>query len=232
MTRFTNPARRTRCAQAGRPQRSPLQQTAALKIHRGEEPRPLAPMRDRKPLRDGASAFQPLVAFAVVAAALLNPVEAAVAVGALVLVVLIEARMHPRPGGGLLGIFGRHGSREYRFAGGGRRNCASWSWSRLGCGRSRCRRARRRRFLSRGLSRAAGQTFLYEIAIFEVCGLVCRFLRTPFIRTDFQFGLRHSRRGRERDGGTNRGGTESSKSRLHDDISLLRPFQRNRSAGT
>src|SRR5258708_21905377 len=79
----------------------------------------LTPIRDRKPLRDGASALQPLVAFAVVAAALLNPVETAVAVRALVLVVLIEARVHPRPAGGLLGIFGRHGSREYRFSGAG-----------------------------------------------------------------------------------------------------------------
>src|SRR5260370_20190735 len=199
----------------------------------GVRSRLLTPIRDRKPLRDGASALQPLVAFAVVAAALLNPVETAVGVRALVLVVLIEPRVHPRPAGGLLGIFGRHGSREYRFAGGGRRrNCAAGSWSRLGGGRSRCGRARRRRFLSRGLSCAAGQTFLYEVAIFEVCGLVGRFLRIPFVRADFHFGLRHSRRGRERDGATNRGGTESSKSRLHDDISLLRPFRWNRSAGT
>src|SRR6266436_733369 len=127
--------------------------------------------------------------------------------------------MHPRPAGTLLGIFGRHGSREYRFAGGGR-NCASWSGSRFGGGRSRRGRARRRRFLSRWLSCAAGQTFLYEIAIFEVCGLVGGLLRIPFIRADLHFGLRHSRRGRERDGGRNRSGTESSKSRLHDDISL------------
>src|SRR5260221_14022523 len=117
----------------------------------GVRSRLLTPIRDRNPLRDGASAFQPLVAFAVVAAALLNPVETAVAVRALVLVVLIEARVHPRPAGGLLGIFGRHGSREYRFAGGGRRrNCASGSWSRLGGGRSRWRRARPRRVLRRG----------------------------------------------------------------------------------
>src|SRR5262249_28910249 len=162
-----------------------------VKKYRGEERRLLAPIPDRKPLRDGGSALQPLVAFAVVAATLLNPVETAVAVRALVLVVLIEARMHPRPAGALLGIFGRHGSREYRFAGGGRRNCASWSRSRLGGGRSSGRRARRRRFLGRGLSCAAGQTFLYEIAIFEVCGLVCGFLRIPFVRADFQFGLRH-----------------------------------------
>src|SRR5262249_2459110 len=124
---------------------------------RGEERRLLAPIPNRKALRDGASALQLLVAFAVVATALLNPVETGVGIRGLILVVLIEARMHPRPAGTLLGIFGRHGSREYRFASGGRsRNCASRGGSRLGGGRSRCGRARRRRFLGRGLSCAAG----------------------------------------------------------------------------
>ena len=74
--------------------------------HRGEEAQAPRPMPDRKALRDGASALQLLVAFAVVAAALLNPVETGVGIRGLILVVLIEARMHPRPAGTLLGIFG------------------------------------------------------------------------------------------------------------------------------
>src|SRR5215471_2525145 len=52
------------------------------------------------------STFQPLVAFAVVAATLLNPVETAIAVAALVLVVFIKACMHARLAGGLGGILG------------------------------------------------------------------------------------------------------------------------------
>src|ERR1700720_4075802 len=128
------------------------------------------------------SALQPLVALAVVAAALLNPVETAIAVAGLVLVVLIEARMHPRLAAGLGGILGRHGGWKYRLTGSGRsgglcgRRGGFWRRGRLGGGWS-CRRGGRwsgGRWggrlcrLGGGRRGRAGQTFLAEIGVFLV----------------------------------------------------------------
>ncbi len=50
-------------------------------------------------------AFQALVAFAIVSAPLLYPLEATIAVAGLVRVILIEASVHPRLAGGLARIF-------------------------------------------------------------------------------------------------------------------------------
>src|SRR4051812_19882821 len=50
-------------------------------------------------------ALQLLGAFAVVAAALLDPLHAAIGVGRLVGVVLVDAGVHPRLAGRLLGVF-------------------------------------------------------------------------------------------------------------------------------
>src|SRR5207245_4523340 len=65
---------------------------------------------------DARSTLQPLVALAVVAAALLDPLQAAVAVVGLVGIVLIEAGVQPRLAGTLTRIFGRDRRRERRTA--------------------------------------------------------------------------------------------------------------------
>src|SRR2546429_175775 len=79
------------------------------------------------------SGLQPLVAFAVVAAALLDPPQPTVAARCLVGIVLVEAGVHARPAGLLARVLRRDRGREDRIArcGGGRRR-------RL-CGRSGCR---------------------------------------------------------------------------------------------
>ena len=61
-------------------------------------------------------ALQLLGAFAAVAAALLDPLQAASGVGGLVGVVLVDAGVHPRLAGGLLGIFRIDGGRKHRGA--------------------------------------------------------------------------------------------------------------------
>ena len=61
-------------------------------------------------------ALQLLGAFAVVAAALLDPLQAAIGVAGLVGIVLVHARVHARLAGGLLGIFGIDGVRIDRGA--------------------------------------------------------------------------------------------------------------------
>src|SRR5258705_9995016 len=71
---------------------------------------PAAPSRQ-------ASALQLLGALAVIAAALLDPLQAAIGVGSLVGVVLIDAGVHPRLAGAFLGIFRIDGGREHRRAG-------------------------------------------------------------------------------------------------------------------
>src|ERR1700753_4204325 len=89
-------------------------------------------------LRSGSGrTLQALVAFAVIAAALLDPLQAAISVAGLVDVVLVEAAVHTALAGGFLGVFRIHRRREYRVAhrhrrGGGSGRC---------CGRgSRLRR--------------------------------------------------------------------------------------------
>src|SRR5665213_128134 len=64
------------------------------------------------PRRSGG-ALQPLVAFAVIAATLLDPLHAAIAIAGLVGVVLIDAGMHAALASGFLGIFRIDGGREY-----------------------------------------------------------------------------------------------------------------------
>src|SRR4051794_41710949 len=77
---------------------------------------------------DGCSLpLDALVAFAVIAAALFDPLHAAVRVGSFVLVVLIEAGVHPRLAGRFRRVLWRHGGREHS---GGR---CGWSSCRL-CG--------------------------------------------------------------------------------------------------
>ena len=63
-----------------------------------------------------ARALQLLGAFAVIAAALLDPLQAAIGVGGLVGVVLVDAGVHARLAGGLLGIFRIDGVRIDRGA--------------------------------------------------------------------------------------------------------------------
>src|SRR5260221_14540079 len=82
----------------------------------------------------GSLAFQLLVALAIIAAALLDPLQAAVTVGGLVGIVLIDAGMHPRLAGGFLAVFRIDGGREHRVAhrgGGGGPRLRSGSRLRL-----------------------------------------------------------------------------------------------------
>src|SRR5258705_3488130 len=72
---------------------------------------PAAPSRE-------ASALQLLGALAVIAAALLDPLQAAIGVGGLVGVVLIDAGVHPPFASAFLGIFRIDGGREHRRPGG------------------------------------------------------------------------------------------------------------------
>jgi hypothetical protein len=56
--------------------------------------------------------FQLLVAFAVIATALLDPLQTAIGIGRLVSIVLIEARVHPCFASGFVRVLWRHGRRE------------------------------------------------------------------------------------------------------------------------
>src|SRR4029077_8312869 len=72
-------------------------------------------------------ALQLLGAFAVIAAALLDPFQAAIGAGRLVGVVLVDTGVHPRLAFALLGIFRIDRGRIYRRAGwrrGRRRRCS------------------------------------------------------------------------------------------------------------
>src|SRR6266404_6299232 len=87
---------------------------------------PAAPSRE-------ALAFQFLGALTVIAAALLDPLQAAIGIGGLVGVVLIDAGVHPRLASAFLGIFRIDGGGEYRGSGGcGRRRGGSGFLLRLG----------------------------------------------------------------------------------------------------
>src|SRR5262245_19709724 len=99
-------------------------------------------------MADSGRTLQMLVAFAVVAAALLNPLHAAVAVTGLVGVVLVDAGVHAGLAGGLLAVFRIDGIRKDGVADGSR--CRG---SRRGSSRSR--RRRRRGGRARGCVRAA-----------------------------------------------------------------------------
>src|ERR1700748_2998262 len=68
------------------------------------------------PYLESGCALQALVAFGVVAAALLDPLHAAIAVAGLVGIVLIDAGVHARLAGALLGIFRVDRVREDRAA--------------------------------------------------------------------------------------------------------------------
>src|SRR6516165_11362389 len=67
------------------------------------------------PHRSGRT-LQPLVTLRVIAAALLNPLQAAVGVGRLVGVVLVDAGVHARLAGRLLGVFRIDCVREDRIS--------------------------------------------------------------------------------------------------------------------
>jgi hypothetical protein len=105
------------------------------------------------------------IARAVIAAAFLNPFEAAVHIVSLVGLVLIQTGEHSRSASGLAGVFWRYRSREYRI-GIGRiaRRCGIVNARRLGrlsgvqrrcCGRSSGRRLRRRAGRGRRGARSA-----------------------------------------------------------------------------
>src|SRR6266704_625135 len=86
-------------------------------------PRPVAISSGRTARK--ALALQLLGAFTVIAAALLDPLQAAIGVGGLVGVVLVDAGVHPRLAGAFLGIFRINGGgihcRPGRRGGGDRR---------------------------------------------------------------------------------------------------------------
>src|SRR3954470_10978094 len=82
-----------------------------IKQEAGAWPRPLCR------LEASGGALQLLVAFAVIAAALLDPLHAAIAVGGLVGVVLVDAGVQAPLAGGLLGVFRINGVRIDRGAG-------------------------------------------------------------------------------------------------------------------
>src|SRR5262245_45158741 len=76
-----------------------------------------SPNCERAPcLRDLRSAFQSLVAFAVVATALLNPDKAAVTSSRLIRLILIKTGVHPRLARRFLGVGGRHRRWKDRIA--------------------------------------------------------------------------------------------------------------------
>src|ERR1700679_3995374 len=79
-----------------------------------------------------SSALQLLVALAVIAAALHDPFQAAIAVAGLVGVVLVEAGFAPRFAGGVLRVFGIDGAGKYGAAGCDRCRCGRGSWRRCG----------------------------------------------------------------------------------------------------
>ena len=82
--------------------------------------------RPRPEVIAGSSrALQLLGAFAVIAAALLDPLQAAIAVGGLVGVVLIDAGVHARLAGAFLGIFRIHRGRKDRRSRRRRGRCAA-----------------------------------------------------------------------------------------------------------
>src|SRR5215471_752028 len=84
-------------------------------------------------MADLGRALQMLVAFTVVAAALLNPLHTAIAAIGLVGVVLVDAGVHAGLAGGLLAVFRIDGIRENGVADG------SWCrGGRRGSSRSRC----------------------------------------------------------------------------------------------
>src|SRR4051794_28526795 len=66
---------------------------------------PAALCREDIETNEGRSALQPLIAFAVIAAALLDPLHAAVAICGLVGVVLIDAGVHASLARAFLGVF-------------------------------------------------------------------------------------------------------------------------------
>src|SRR4029079_10125250 len=72
----------------------------AIRVRRGRSIRP--------PRSPSGGAFQLLRAFAVIAAALLDPLQPAMGIGSLVGVVLIDTGVHAGLAGGLLGIFRIH----------------------------------------------------------------------------------------------------------------------------
>src|SRR5947209_2214490 len=95
------------------------------------------PGQDAVSVRSGR-ALQLLAALAVIAAALLDPFQAAIGVAGFVGVVLIDAGVHAGPARGLLGIFWIHRIGEERGAGRRWSRSGSWRGDRLCLGRLRC----------------------------------------------------------------------------------------------
>src|SRR5580704_14166494 len=164
------------------------------------------------------SALQLGIALAVVAAALLDPMQAAIAATGLVGVVLIEAGVHPRPAGRLAGILRRYGGREHGGAG-CRWRCGR---SRLGGrGGGRCGRRRSRR------SRCAGEAFLAEVGVFLVADRAGRLHPVPFVVAGLQ-AQRTRGSSAEHDAGADRGSIKRDE--LVHGITSLIPLGRDRLA--
>src|SRR3954453_19547372 len=103
--------RRARPAQAIAARREIGREATGLKQEAGAWLRPL------RRLESSGGPLQLLVSFAVIAAALLDPLHAAIAVGGLVGVVLVDAGVQAALAGGLLGVFRIDGVRIDRGAG-------------------------------------------------------------------------------------------------------------------
>src|SRR3981081_4452582 len=88
-----------------------------------EKARPDQPAAPGRFKRGSGRALQLLGALAVIAAALLDPLQAAIAVAGLVGVVLVDAGVHPRLAFAFLGIFRIDRGREDRRPGWRRRRC-------------------------------------------------------------------------------------------------------------
>src|SRR5579872_380646 len=99
-------------------------------------------------MSSSSGSFEALVAFAVVAAALLDPFQAAIGICRLVGIVLIEAAVHARLASAFLGVFLINRQREDRGPAGQRRCGGGRGCLRLGLGLLRrggscgCRRRR------------------------------------------------------------------------------------------
>ena len=135
--------------------------------------------------------FQTPIAFAVIASALLDPLHAAIGVGCLVRIVLVDAGLPARSASPLFGIFRIDGGRENGGPAGGCGRCGS-----LGCSQSSWRGRRRCRCSIRpALALAEFIPFL----ISERAALPGRLIfRTAFLRRQCVRRRAHRKHGKSR----------------------------------
>src|SRR6266704_7101664 len=131
-------------------------------------------------------AFQALVALAVIAAALLDPFQAAIGIAGLVGIVLVDTGVHAALAGGFLGIFRVHRRRIHRRAGWRRRRGRRRGFLlRLGFrGLRRCRcGGRRRGRSSRSVGSSLGLAAIVPLLAVERAGGLGRLIfRAAFLR--------------------------------------------------